>query len=326
MKITIFSTQQYDKSYFECENSHYNFDLNFVSEQLTPETSTLAKNSDAVCLFVNDIVNDKVINLLAKMNIRLIALRCAGFNNVDLKAAKDNKITVVRVPAYSPTSIAEHTVGLILTLNRKYHKAFNRVREGNFSLSGLIGFNLEDKVVGIIGVGNIGAKVAKILNGFGMHVIAYDPSPSHFQHYINYVDLETLYAQADIISLHCPLMSATQYMINQHSINHMKQGVMLINTGRGGLIDTQAVIEALKNKKIGYLGLDVYEQEEALFFKDCSEELINDDIFERLITFPNVLITGHQGFFTDNALSQIAQTTLMNIDQCKKGLPLVNEI
>lgn len=317
MKIAFYSSQPYDIIFFEKINSHYQHSLIFNDYALNEDTVELVSNVTCICVFVNDKLTSTVLEKLYKKGVRLIALRCAGFNNIDLHTADNLGITVVRVPAYSPESVAEHAVGLMLSLSRHIHRAYNRVRESNFSLDGLLGFELHHATIGIVGTGQIGTALAKILTGFGSKVIAHDPYPSDecTELGVSYVDFKTLCQQADVISLHCPLTTQTQHMINQASLQDMKQGVMLINTSRGAVIDTQAVIQALKSKHIGYLGLDVYEQEENLFFQDLSETIISDDIFERLLTFPNVLITGHQAFFTDQALTNIAETTLMNIQR-----------
>jgi len=265
------------------------------------------------------------LKAIAAGGTKLIALRCAGFNNIDLAVAKELGITVVRVPAYSPYAVAEHTVGLILTLNRKFHRAYARVREGNFSLDGLLGFDLHDRTVGIIGTGRIGAITAQILHGFGCQILAYDKYPNPDCKAIAlYVDLPELFNKSDIISLHCPLTPETHHLINAEAIAQMKQNVMLINTSRGALIDTEAVITGLKSGKVGYLGLDVYEQEADLFFEDLSNTVIQDDVFERLLTFPNVVITGHQAFFTEDALRNIAETTLTNISDFERGNTCLN--
>lgn len=328
MKITFFSTQPYDKESFSKHNPAFNFELIFLEEKLNEHTASLAKGSDAICVFVNDTVNKSVIQQLAELNIKLIALRCAGFNNVDLKAAAACSIKVVRVPAYSPYAVAEHALAMITTLNRKIHKAYNRVREQNFSLNGLLGFDLYQKTVGVIGTGNIGQVFCKIMHGLECNVIAYDPfkNPLVEKMGIPYQSLEELLPQCDIISLHCPLNDKTRYLINKDTIAKMKDGVMLINTSRGGLIDTSAVIVALKSGKIKYLGIDVYEQEENLFFQNLSEEIILDDTISRLMSFPNVLITSHQGFFTQEALDQIAETTLSNVRSFNEGEVLINAI
>jgi D-lactate dehydrogenase len=295
---------------------------------LNEQTASLAAGCNAVCVFVNDKLNKSVIEILKANGIKLIALRCAGFNNVDLESAKANNIKAVRVPAYSPHAVAEHAVALILTLNRKTHKAYNRVREGNFSLERLTGFDLFEKTVGVIGTGKIGQSFCNIMLGFGCRVLAFDliENKDMAAKGVEYVPLIDVLQQSDIISLHCPLNEQTKYIINKQTIDMMKEGVMLINTSRGGLIHTAAVIESLKNGKIAYLGLDVYEQEEKLFFKDLSENIIQDDMIMRLLSFPNVLITSHQGFFTEEALTQIAQTTLSNIDSYEAGLHLKNAV
>ncbi len=315
MKIRFFSSQAYDITFFEKVNNHYQHDLIFHEYTLNDDTIELVKDVSCICVFVNDKLTSSVLEKLFEKGIRLIALRCAGFNNVDLNTANKLGITVVRVPAYSPESIAEHAVGLMLSLSRHIHRAYNRIRESNFSLDGLLGFELHHSTIGIVGTGQIGTALAKILIGFGSTVIAYDPNPSDecIELGVRYLDFESLCQQADVISLHCPLTPDTHHLINKTSLLQMKQGIMLINTSRGAVIDTQAVIDGLKNKHLGYLGLDVYEQEENLFFQDRSDQIISDDLFERLLTFPNVLITGHQGFFTDQALTNIAETTLNNI-------------
>ena len=321
MKISFFSSQPYDITFFKKVNANYQHELIFHEYQLNEETANLVNDVSCICVFVNDKLTAPVLDQLYKKGVRLIALRCAGFNNVDVAAADKLGITVVRVPAYSPESVAEHAVGLMLSLSRHIHRAYNRVRECNFSLNGLLGFELHHATVGIIGTGKIGIALAKILIGFGSKVIAYDPYPSDECNSlgVNYVDLKTLCQQADVISIHCPLTPDTQHLINQTSLKNMKPGVMIINTSRGAVIDTQAVIEYLKNGHVGYLGLDVYEQEENLFFQDLSEQIISDDLFERLLTFPNVLITGHQAFFTDQALTNIADTTLNNIKRFEEN-------
>jgi D-lactate dehydrogenase len=281
-----------------------------------------------VCVFINDLLDAQTLQILASGGTKLIATRSAGFNHIYLNAAAALGMTVVRVPAYSPYAVAEHTVGLILTLNRKIHRAYNRVREGNFSLDGLMGFDLHNRTVGIIGTGKIGLIVAQILKGFGCNLLAYDlyPTSEAERLGIKYVDLPGLFTSSDIISLHCPLTPQTHHLIDKEALNLMKPGVMLINTSRGALIDTQAVIDALKNRKVGYLGLDVYEQESELFFEDLSDEVIEDDVFQRLLTFPNVLITGHQAFFTEEAIANIADTTLSNITDFELGGACANEV
>lgn len=329
MKLAFFNTKSYDKTAFEEENKEFGESITYFELGLTKETVSVLNGYDAVCVFVNDKLDAELLASLKTAGIKLVALRSAGFNNVDLVAADSLAIKVVRVPAYSPCSIAEHAVGLVLTLARKIHKAYNRVRENNFSLEGLTGFELRGKIVGVIGTGKIGAAFAKIMhNGFGCTVIAYDPNPDPELEKIGvmYTSLEKIYSESDVISLHCPLNPATKHIINVQSFELMKPSVLIVNTGRGALIDTKAVIEALKKKQIGQLALDVYEYEDKLFFKDLSETVIEDDIIARLLTFPNVLITAHQAFLTDTALSQIAKITLENIQAFEKGEKLENEV
>jgi D-lactate dehydrogenase len=296
---------------------------------LHKDTAVLAGGFDCACIFVNDVADAAVIEVLARQGVKLLALRCAGFNNVDIQAAKQHGMTVVRVPAYSPYSVAEHTLALILTLNRKTHRAYNRVKEGNFALSGLMGFDLYGKTAGIIGLGKIGLVTASILKGFGCRVLGYDinKNPECAKLGVEFTsDLDDIYTQCDIISLHCPLTPQTYHLINTDSIAKMKKGVMLINTSRGGLIDTKAVIKGLKKEQIAYLGLDVYEEEADLFFEDLSGKVIQDDLFTRLLSFPNVLITGHQAFFTENALQKIAEVTLQNITDYEQHKTLSNAV
>lgn len=328
MKITFFSTQPYDRESFLKHHVDTCFELVFLEEQLTERTVSLAGGSDAVCVFVNDCLNETVIHQLSRLNVQFIALRCAGFNNVDLKAAQSCNIRVVRVPAYSPHAVAEHALAMIMTLNRKTHKAYNRVREQNFSLNGLLGFDLYKKTVGVIGTGHIGEVFCRIMRGLGCNVLAYDPVKKAEMEKmgVSYIAVSELLPQCDILSLHCPLNEKTRYLIKNETIAQMKMGVMLINTGRGGLVDTRAVIAGLKSGKIGYLGMDVYEQEESLFFQNLSEQIILDDTIARLMTFPNVLITAHQGFFTQEALDQIALVTFDNIKQFIAGEVPVNEV
>lgn len=323
-KISFFSTQPYDRTFFEKHNTDFGFRFEFLETQLNELTVKLIQDATIVCVFVNDVVNASVIEKLAEKGVKIIALRCAGFNNVDLEAAKKHGIHVCRVPAYSPEAVAEHAMAMILTLNRKIHKAYNRVREQNFALNGLLGFDLHGKTIGIIGTGNIGKAFSKIAKGFGCKVLAYDivNNPEMEANGIQFVDLATVFKESDIISLHCPLNDATRHIINKKSLAQMKDNVMIINTSRGGLIETQDVIAALKNGKVGYLGIDVYEQEEKLFFRDLSENIIQDDDIQRLMSFPNVLVTAHQAFFTNEALTQIACVTYNNI----KSLLLNNDI
>ena len=315
-RITFFSTQAYDKVFFEKYNTDFGYELDFFDTQLNEQTVKLISNTDVVCVFVNDVVNAVVIQQLVERKVRIIALRCAGFNNVDLEAAKKYNLKVCRVPAYSPEAVAEHAMAMILTLNRKTHKAYNRVREQNFSLNGLLGFDLHGKTVGIIGTGNIGKAFAKIIKGFGCKVLAFDivTDSEMEQDGVTFVSLETIFKESDIISLHCPLNEKTKHLIDRNSLSMMKDHVMIINTSRGGLIETACVIEGLKEGKIGYLGIDVYEQEEKLFFRDLSEDIIQDDAIQRLMSFPNVLVTAHQAFFTNEALTQIALVTFNNIE------------
>lgn len=328
MRIVFFSTQPYDRVFFERHNEHFSFDLHFIEAQLNGDTVSLAQHADGVCVFVNDRVTKEVLIQLAAMQIKIIALRCAGFNNIDLTAAAQYGIKVVRVPAYSPHAVAEHALALIMTLNRKTHKAYSRVREQNFSLNGLMGFDLYGKTIGIIGTGNIGKAFALIALGLGCHVIASDVTEDHdlVKLGVTYKRLDELLQLSDILSLHCPLNEQTRYLINKQSIATMKKGVMIINTSRGALIDTRAVIDDLKSGHIGALGIDVYEQEEKLFFHDLSEKIIDDDIIGRLMSFPNVVITAHQGFFTQEALTQIAITTLSSLQDFNNQRPLVHEV
>ncbi len=326
MKIAFFSTKSYDREFFDRYVSTH--EMIYFEAPLNKLTVNLAVGCNAVCVFVNDKLDATVLGHLKDAGVKLIALRCAGFNNVDLAAAKKLEIPIVRVPAYSPHAVAEHAVALILTLNRKTHKAYNRVREGNFSLERLTGFDLFGKTVGVIGTGKIGQAFCDIMLGFGCRVLAFDlvaHKPTEAKG-VEYLPLVDIFAQADIISLHCPLNEQTKYVINADTIGRMKEGVMVINTSRGALIDTAAAVEGLKTGRIGFLGLDVYEQEEKLFFNDLSENVIQDDVIMRLLSFPNVLITSHQGFFTAEALTQIAQVTLRNIDEFEAGLPLVNAV
>ncbi|WDF47264.1 2-hydroxyacid dehydrogenase [Chryseobacterium sp. KACC 21268] len=321
MKITFFSTKPYDKEFFDKVNQDFNFELEYFETHLGPHILNVIDHSDAVCAFVNDTLNAEVLESLSKKGVKYIALRCAGFNNVDLEAAKRLGMRVCRVPAYSPEAVAEHAMAMILTLNRKTHKAYNRVREQNFSLNGLMGFNLFQKTIGVIGTGNIGTAFAKIAKGFGAKILAYDIAENQELKDlgIEFVSLQKLLSDSDVISLHCPLMDATHHLINEDSIKKMKENVMIINTSRGGLIDTKAVIDGLKSKHIGYLGIDVYEQEEKLFFRDLSHAIIEDDTIQRLMSFPNVLVTAHQAFFTQEALHQIATSTLSSLSNFEKS-------
>ncbi len=314
MDVALFSTKPYDRTFMEAASAGRHR-LTFIEAHLTPATAVLARGAGAVCPFVSDTIDAGTLQVLHGLGVRLVALRSAGFNNVDLAAAKRLGITVARVPAYSPEAIAEHAVALILSLNRGIHRAYARVREGNFALDGLLGFNMHGRSVGVVGTGRIGAATARILLGFGCRVMAHDPAPDPALAALGvaYVPLEELLGGADIVTLHCPLLPATRHLIDAGAIARMRRGAMLINTSRGAVLDTQAAIEGLKSGAIGHLGLDVYEEEEALFFEDLSDTVIRDDVFQRLLTFPNVLVTGHQGFFTREAMAAIAEVTMANV-------------
>ena len=328
IKAIFYDVKEYDKEFFRKYGKDYNIEMKFLKEKLTEETVDLSKGYEVVCAFTNDTINKNVIDVMAENGVKLLAMRCAGFNNVSLKNIND-RFKVVRVPAYSPYAIAEYTVGMILALNRKIHKAYVRTREGNFSINGFMGFDLYKKTVGIIGVGKIAQILIKILKGFGTRVIAYDPYPNEKvakELGFEFVDLDTLYKESDIISLNCPLTKETKYMINRESMNKMKDGVMIVNTGRGMLIDSIDLIEALKDKKIGSAALDVYEEEEEYFFEDMSNKVIEDDILGRLLSFHNVLITSHQAYFTEEAVEAITKTTLENIKDFAEGKELINEV
>lgn len=315
MKVAVFSTKSYDRRFLEAANASAGHELQFIEARLSEQTSALAKGADAVCAFVNDTLDRETLSQLKEGGCRLVALRSAGFNNVDLSAAREFDIAVGRVPAYSPCAVAEHTIALILALNRNIHRAYARVREGNFALEGLLGFDLRGRTAGIVGTGTIGVETARILRGFGCRVLGSDPQRNAEFTALggDYVVLDALLAQSDIVSLHCPLNPATHHLIDEAAVSAMKPGVMLINTSRGAVVDTRAVIRGLKSGQIGHLGLDVYEEEGDLFFEDLSDQMIRDDVFARLLTFPNVLITGHQAFFTAEALTAIAETTIKNI-------------
>lgn len=328
MNIAFFDTKVYDQNVFDKMNTQYGFNIHYFESRLKASSVSVTKGYDVVCVFVRDDLNEEVIRALVQNGVKLIALRCAGYNNVNFEVAQ-GQIKVVRVPAYSPYAVAEFCIGLMLTLNRKLHKAYTRTREANFSLDGLTGFDIHGKTVGIIGTGKIAKVFIRILKGFGANVLAYDIYPqlelSKALGY-EYVDLDTLYRSSDVISLHCPLTKDTYHIINQDSIDKMKQGVMLLNTGRGKLIDTHALIEGLKSGRVGSAGLDVYEEEEAYFYEDFSTKVIDDDTLSRLIMFPNVLVTSHQAFLTQEALQNIAHTTLESIKELKNGTPLTHEI
>ncbi len=324
MKIAFYSTKPYDRIWFEPLGKEYGFDIHFIEAACNQETVFMAKGYDAICIFVNDHVNADMIEELYEMKVKAILLRSAGFNHVDVKAA-ENKITILRVPSYSPEAVAEFAMAMLLTINRMTHKAYSRTREFNMSLNGLMGTNLYEKTAGVVGTGKIGQAMIKILNGFQMRVLCYDPYPAKGVE-AEYVSLNELLKQSDVISLHCPLTSETKYMINKDSIRNMKEGVYLVNTSRGGLINTDDLIDAMMLKKFGGVGLDVYEEEEGLFYEDRSGEIITDDNLARLMTIPNVLLTSHMGFFTEEAMEAIARTTLENAYALENGLPLKNQV
>lgn len=328
-KIALFDAKPYDENTFNKVNERFGFEITYYTEHLDKRNVILASGADAVCIFVNAEVDEYVIDRLYQMGIKIIALRCAGFNNVDIAAAEKKGITVVRVPEYSTHAIAEHTLALMLCLNRKIHRAFIRTKDWNFSLNGFMGFDMYGKTAGVIGTGKIGRSVVSVLKGLGMEVIVYDLYPN--QDYANeagikYVSLDEIYENSDIITLHCPLTKETEYMINAGSINKMKDGVMIINTGRGKLIHTRDLIEGLISKKIGAAGLDVYEEEGAYFYEDCSDEILSDDVLARLLSFNNVIVTSHQAFFTQEAMNNIAETTLDNITEYFAGNEVKNKI
>lgn len=327
-KIAFFGTKPYDEKSFDKVNEKYGFEIKYFKGHLNKNNVMLTQGADVVCIFVNDTADAEVIQAMVDNGVKVLALRCAGYNNVDLNAAKD-KLTIVRVPAYSPYAVAEYTVALMLSLNRKIPRATWRTRDGNFSLHGLMGFDMHGKTAGIIGTGKIAKILIQILRGFGMNILAYDVYPDYNfarEHQVVYTSLDELYHSSDIISLHCPLTDATKYLINDYSISKMKDGVMIINTGRGQLIHTNALIEGLKNKKIGYAGLDVYEEENEYFYEDKSDRIIDDDVLARLLSFNNVIVTSHQAFFTKEAMHNIAETTLQNIKDFEKGKVLENEV
>ena len=327
-KIAFFGAKPYDIASFDKVNEKYNYDIRYYKGHLNPNNVVLTQDTDAVCIFVNDTADAAVIDAMVDNGVKLLALRCAGFNNVDLKAAK-GKLPVVRVPAYSPYAVAEYSLALMLSLNRKIHRAYWRTRDGNFSLNGLMGFDMHGKTIGIIGTGKIARILIRLLKGFGMRILAYDLYPDMKfagEEGISYVSLDELYRESDIISLHCPLTDQTKYMIDKDSIDKMKEGVMIINTGRGQLINTNDLIEGLKEKKIAAAGLDVYEEEGEYFYEDKSDKIIDDDVLVRLLSFNNVIVTSHQAFFTKEALHNIAETTLQNIEDFRCHRPLVNEV
>lgn len=324
MKIAFYGTKPYDKLWFEPLVKEYGFTIHFIELPCNIDTIGLAKGYDAICIFVNDHIDKQMIDELCDMKVKGILLRSAGYNHVDIKAA-ENKIAVLRVPSYSPEAVAEFALALLMTLTRHTHKAYNRTRDFNMSLNGLMGMDLNHKTAGVIGTGKIGQAMIQILNGLQMHVIAYDPYPDKTLD-VKYVSLEELFAQSDVISLHCPLTEKTRHLICKESIESMKDRVVLVNTSRGGLIETEALIEGLLSKKIGGVGLDVYEEEEGIFYEDFSGEVIEDENLARLTTFPNVLITSHMGFFTNEALQAIAVETLENAYALENEMPLLNQV
>lgn len=323
MRVGVFSAKSYDREHLARVNRETGrgHELVFLEPRLTPETAGLAAGFPAVCVFVNDHLDADVLARVAAGGTRLVALRCAGFNNVDLAAAKRLGVTVARVPAYSPHAVAEHTLGLMLTLIRKLHRAINRVRDGNFSLEGLLGFELHHRTIGVVGTGRIGETMVRLLSGFGATLLAYDPvtNPACVDLGARYVPLAELLSASDVVTLHCPLTSETRHLVGETALGRMKPGAILVNTGRGALVDAAAVIAALKDGRLGGLAIDVYEEEERLFFEDHSGEVLQDDVFARLLTFPNVIITGHEAFFTEEALTAIARTTLGNVSDFEAG-------
>jgi D-lactate dehydrogenase len=328
MRVCVYSTKPYDREFLTRAGASGAHSLDFLDTRLTVRTAGLAAGADAVCVFVNDVVDAEVIGVLAGHRVRLVALRCAGFNNVDLAAAAAAGVAVVRVPAYSPHAVAEHTLAMILCLDRQVHRAYQRVRDHNFSLEGLLGFDLHGRTAGVIGTGRIGCIVARLLGAFGCAVLAHDPvpNPEAVAAGVRYVELDRLLVESDVITLTCPLTPGTHHLIDDAAVARMKPGVMLVNTGRGALVDTGAVVEGLKSGRIGSFAADVYEEEAPLFYEDRSSEVMVDDLFARLLTFPNVLVTAHQGFFTADAMTSIAGTTISNLDDVEAGRPCVNEV
>ena len=328
MKVAVFGTQFYEREYFTKFNTGNKHELVYFTESLNSETAVLAKDFVAICAFVTDVLDKSCIKKLAALNVKLIVLRSAGYNNVDLKAAHEHNLKVVRVPAYSPEAVAEHAVALIMTLNRKTHKAYNQLHENNFSLKNLMGFNLFGKTVGVVGTGKIGRAFSNIILGFGCKIVAFDIKENEGlkQKGVLYKSFDDLLAESDIISIHCPLNDLTSHLFNKLTFDKIKKGVMLINTSRGGIIDTEAVIEAIKKQQVSYLGIDVYENEGNLFFKDLSQTIIQDDVFGRLSSFNNVLITPHQAFYTHEALTEIAKITIQNFSDFEDKKVLKNEV
>jgi D-lactate dehydrogenase len=328
MRVAIFGTQFYERDYFNKYNIGNKHELVFFEENLNSETTHLAKGFQAVCVFVTDKIDKTTIEKLAKLNVKAIILRSAGYNNVDIESARENKIKVLRVPAYSPQAVAEHAIALILTLNRKTHKAYNQVRENNFSLQNLMGFNLYGKTIGVVGTGKIGRAFCTIMLGFGCKIIAFDikENESLKQRGVQYKTFDEFLSESDIISIHCPLTPQTKHLFNKKTFNKIKKGAMIINTSRGAIINTKDAISALKSEQIGYLGIDVYEGEADLFFKDRSQSIIQDDVFERLLSFHNVLITPHQAFYTQEAVTEIAKITIKNFTDFEDDRVLENEV
>jgi D-lactate dehydrogenase len=328
MRLAFFSTHPFDREFFDAANVLHGHDIRYLEARLTPATAALAAGAPAVCAFVNDDLHDAVLTALHGSGVRLIALRSAGFNHVDLPRALALGLTVARVPAYSPHAVAENTVAMMLSLNRNIHRAHARVREGNFALDGLLGFDMRGRTVGLVGTGKIGAVVAKILSGFGCRILAYDVAvnPECVDIGVQYRPLEELWAESDIVSLHAPLTDGTRHMVDAAAISQMKPGVMIVNTSRGALVDAAALIDGLKSGQVGYVGLDVYEEEEQLFFRDLSAQVLQDDVFARLLTFPNVLVTAHQAFFTREAMRSISETTLANVTAFERGARTGNEL
>ncbi len=326
MEVAFYDTKSYDRRFFEKTSASSEISWRFHDFRLSAETAPLAQGAQAVCVFVNDKLDRACLEILAKQKIKVIALRCAGFNNVDLTAAKELKFSVVRVPAYSPHAVAEHAVGLLLTLNRKIHRAYNRVREHNFALNGLVGFDIAGKTVGIVGTGKIGKIAAQIFRGFDANVLAYDPFPDNTwaeKFGVKYKPLAEILRESDIISLHVPLLPETKHLLNADTFAQMKRGVYIINTSRGKLIQTKSLTDALKSGQVGGVALDVYEEEEGIFFEDHSEEVLQDEVLSRLLTFPNVLITSHQAFLTEEALREIARVTTENLLNFETGRPFL---
>jgi D-lactate dehydrogenase len=328
MKIAVFSTQPYDRQYLDAANAAEGHQLQYFEAGLGPESVALAAGHEAVCIFVNDVANASVLEALQAGGTKLVALRCTGFNNVDLAAAARFGLRVVRVTNYSPHSVAEHAVALLLAINRKTHRAYNRTRDSNFSINGLMGFDLHGKTAAVVGTGKIGRVFARIMLGFGCKVIGHDtfPSPEFEALGARYAAPGEIGANADIVSLHCPLTPETHHIVNAETLARMKRGALLVNTSRGGLVDTDAAIEALKSGQLGGLGLDVYEQEAGLFFRDLSNTIVTDDVLQRLIAFPNVIVTGHQAFFTHEAITTISETTLRSASEFARKAPLSNEV